>query len=99
MTTPVPERSSRPRDWIILAVILLFAIGIRFSVIDKPFIRDSEGLGAYYGTLARNYLRYDWTQTYGVPIQSIGQWPGVEQVVYGHHPPLVPVLIAATYAV
>jgi 4-amino-4-deoxy-L-arabinose transferase-like glycosyltransferase len=97
--TTTSELKLRRRDWIALAMILIGAAAVRLTVIDKPFLRDSEGLGAYYGVLARNYLRHNWTETWGVPIQSVGQWPGVEPTVYGHHPPLLPMLIAATYAV
>src|SRR5438552_17715452 len=81
-----------------LSMVMLVAIGTRCLTIDRPFHRDPEGCGCFYGTLARNYLRYGITRYFAVPIQSIGVTPG-EPVFYPNHPPLLPLLIASVYRV
>jgi len=81
-----------------LAAVLLFSICFRATYINRPFERDPEGCGSFYGLLARNYLRYPITLTKGVPVQSL--WAAdVDVVFYANHPPLLPLLIAGTYRI
>lgn len=78
-----------------LAVILLFALTVRLALIDRPFHRDEEGCGSFFGMLARNYWRYDARETLGLPVMSMGL---VERpTIYANHPPLVPLLIAGVF--
>ena len=77
--------------------MLLVALCTRFITIDRPFQRDPEGCGSFYGTLARNYFRYGVTKTFAVPIQNAGIMPDAP-VFYPNHPPLLPLLVAGTYA-
>ncbi|MGH7213191.1 MAG: ArnT family glycosyltransferase [Tepidisphaeraceae bacterium] len=87
-----------PAHLIGLAVILLYALGVRAVLLDQPFSRNAEGVGAFYGQLARNYLRHSFVETRGVPVQSVGTLPGARLTYYHHHPPLVPLVVAGSYA-
>lgn len=64
----------------------------------RPFHRDPEGCGAFYGTVARNYFRYGVFKTFAVPIQSIGVTREAP-VFYPNHPPLLPLLVAGVYRI
>ena len=91
--------SCRPRrlDILLLSGVLLYAVAIRGLLLNVPFSRNTEGVGCYYGLLARNYFRYDWRLTLGVPVQNVGQLAGTGPTFYANHPPGVPLLIAAVY--
>lgn len=95
---PLPGRTSTRRHWMALLAIVLFAAGFRGLLLDRPFSHNPEGVGCFYGQLARNYLRYPIRQTKGLPVMTIGRVEGVRPTFYAHHPPLVPLLIAGSYA-
>jgi 4-amino-4-deoxy-L-arabinose transferase-like glycosyltransferase len=82
----------------LLAALLIYAAAFRLLVIDRPFHNDTEGHGSFFGVLARNYVRFGWSQTHGIPVLSAGQGPDTPMVLYPDHPPLVPALIAPVYA-
>ena len=83
----------------ILALVLLYATGFRLVVLDRPFDYDAEGASAsQYGILARSYLRFDWTQTRGMPALTVGQHSSAPIVPYPDHPPFIPLIIAPFYA-
>ncbi len=82
--------------WLLLA-ILTCAGGFRLATLDRPFDYGDEATGAFYGIMARNYLRVPWTETHGMPIVSVGSRPGVRPVWYADHSPLVPLVIAPVY--
>ncbi|MGH7179297.1 MAG: ArnT family glycosyltransferase [Tepidisphaeraceae bacterium] len=84
-------------DSALLCALLVFALCMRVPTVARPFERDPEGCGSFYGILARNYFRYDWRTTLGVPVQSMGVTPA-RPVYYANHPPGVPLLIAGVYA-
>ncbi|MBC8107875.1 MAG: hypothetical protein H7Z14_14905 [Anaerolineae bacterium] len=97
------DKQTEPRPWLridvaMLALALFVALGTRSITIDRPFHRDPEGCGSFYGTLARNYFRYGVIKTFAVPIQNAGISPAAP-VFYPNHPPLLPLLVAGTYAV
>jgi hypothetical protein len=100
--TPSPSIDlSKPmqrRYLLLLALILLYSVGFRLLVLDRPFYYNAEATGCFYGVLARNYLQFDWTETHGMPILTVGHIPAVPLVFYRHHPPLVPLLIVPLYA-
>lgn len=102
MSTNPPSRTpDAPRAvsaWTILFFLtVLYAATIRGFLLDRPFVRDAEGVSAYYGMLARNYFRYDWSQTLGVPACSLGESPE-KPVLYANHPPLAFMDVAFAYA-
>ena len=87
------------RHGLVLALVLLYTAGFRLIVLDRPFDYDAEGASAsQYGILARNYLRFDWTDTRGMPVLTVGQHAAAPVVLYPDHPPLVPLFIAPFYA-
>ena len=87
------------RHALILALVLLYTAGFQLVVLDRPFGYDMEGASASeIGIWARNYLRFDWTQTRGMPVLTVGQLSTAPIVLHPDHPPLIPLLIAAFYA-
>ena len=87
------------RHGLILALVLLYTAGFRLVVLDRPFGYDAEGASAsQYGILARNYLRFDWTETRGMPVLTVGHHAIAPVVLYPDHPPLIPLLIVPFYA-
>ncbi len=94
-----PVRFGVSRHTLILALVLLYTAGFRLVVLDRPFGYDAEGASASeVGIWARNYLRFDWTQTRGIPILTVGQLSTAPIVFHPDHPPLVPLLVAPFYA-
>jgi 4-amino-4-deoxy-L-arabinose transferase-like glycosyltransferase len=77
----------------LLALLLLFTAIFRMIYLNHPFERNPEGCAAFYGLLARNYFRYDFPTTHGIPVMSMGLH--AEPIFYANHSPLTPLLIAA----
>jgi 4-amino-4-deoxy-L-arabinose transferase-like glycosyltransferase len=63
----------------------------------RPFDYDAEGSGSLNAVLARSYLRFDWSQTRGMPILSLDRDRAPAIVFYPDHPPLVPLVIVPFY--
>src|ERR1043165_4648771 len=80
-----------------LALILIYAGAVRIYLLNVPFHSTAEGVGSWYGIMARNYLRIPWLEHHGVPVQSIGHWPGTPLRFSPHPPPLMPLTIALSY--
>jgi len=86
------------RTRLLPAILLVYAISFRLVTLARPFQYDDEATGgAFYGLLARNYLRIPWGDTHGIPVLTVGRLPGVRLAFYPDHPPLVPLLIAPLY--
>jgi 4-amino-4-deoxy-L-arabinose transferase-like glycosyltransferase len=84
----------------LLLIVLAYAATFRLVVLDRPFHYDDEATGgAFYGIMARNYLRFPWTETHGMPVVTVGRLAGTPLVFYADHSPLVPLLIAPVYKV
>ncbi len=86
------------RNSLLLALVLIYAAGFRLAALNRPFAFDAEGSGCLNGVLARNYLRYNWSQTHGVPVLSSGPAGTTSIVFYPDHPPMLPLLIVPFYA-
>jgi hypothetical protein len=87
-----------PRSRYLLAIVLVYAGAFRLVTLNRPFHYDDEATGgAFYGIMARNYLRFPWTETHGMPVVTVGRLAGAPLVFYADHPPLVPLLIAPVY--
>ena len=81
-----------------LLVVLLYASVWRVATIDRPFDYDDEATGASNGVFARNYLVFGLSRTHGIPVLTVGDPPpGTPIAYYPSHPPLVPLLISASY--
>jgi hypothetical protein len=92
-----PLTALRPGRYLLL-IVLVYAASFRLKVLDRPFHYDDEATGgAFYGIMARNYLRLPWTETHGMPVVTVGHLPGTPLVFYADHSPLVPLLIAPVY--
>jgi Dolichyl-phosphate-mannose-protein mannosyltransferase len=86
------------RHLIGLLIILICATAFRVVTLDRPFDYDPEATGSSYGVFARNYLRFAWTETYGMPTLTVGRPPNAPITIYHNHPPIVPLLIFPFYA-
>src|SRR6266568_2281089 len=84
---------------VLLSLILLYTAAVRLSLLNLPFHSTAEGVGSWYGIMARNYLRIPWREHWGVPVQSMGHWPNTPLRFYSHHPPLMPLTIAFSYKI
>ena len=80
-----------------LSLILLWATAFRFATLDRPFHYDFEATGSFYGVLAHNYFRSGWTETFGMPVLTVGRPPNAAITFYHDHPPVVPLLIYPFY--
>jgi len=85
------------RRGLCLALIVVYAATFRLLTLNRPFDYDAEGSGSLNGVLARSYLRFDWSQSHGMPVLSIDPDRATSIVWYPDHPPLVPLLIALFY--
>src|SRR5258706_10647100 len=95
--SPPHTPMDRRLHYFLLALILLYTATVRIYLLNVPFHSTAEGVGSWYGIMARNYLRIPWSEHHGVPVQSIGQWPCTPLRFYSHHLPLMPLTIALSY--
>jgi|GEM_PF-1917720 len=97
-TLPGP-RSGRLWAIGLLVAILLSAVLMRLPLIDQPFHRNPEAMASYYGLMARNYVRHGLLDGWLLPVQSVGRSDIDPPRLYPNHPPLVPLTVAAVYAI
>jgi 4-amino-4-deoxy-L-arabinose transferase-like glycosyltransferase len=83
---------------LLLVLVFLYAAGFRLLTLDRPFQSDAESWGSFYGTLARNYLRFDWSKTHGLPVMNAGVRRDQPMIFYPDHSPVVSLLVAASYS-
>ena len=89
------SRAGVAAGWIAL---LLTVAGVRLAVIDRPFATNDEGTAAGIPLMtALNYHRYGIGAHRLAGVLNAGDVPVENRVLYAHHPPTVPVLIALTY--
>jgi hypothetical protein len=89
--------TSMKRDRLWLAVVLVYAAAFRLISLNRPFEFDAEGSGSLNAVLARSYLRFDLSQTHGMPVLSLDPARATPVVFYPDHPPLVPLAIVPFY--
>jgi len=78
-----------------LFVLLVAATLVRAALLGRPFVADDEGTACGpLLCLVRNYLRYGPLATGFGGVMNTGTVPADRWVIYAHHPPLVPLLIA-----
>ena len=80
-----------------LATVVVYAATFHLLTLNRPFDYDAEGSGSLNAVLARSYLRFDWSQSHGMPILSLDRNRAPSIVFYPDHPPFVPLLIAPFY--
>src|SRR5215204_5869611 len=97
-SAPVGQMQRR-LHYSLLALILLYTATVRLYLLNIPFHSTAEGVGSWYGIMARNYLRIPWQEHHGIPVQSMGHWPSTPLRFYSHHPPLMPLTIALSYKI
>jgi len=83
---------------VLVTLILVYAAAFRLITLNRPFHYDDEATGgAFYGILARNYLRIPWSESHGIPVLTVGRLSDAPLAFYPDHPPLVPLLISPLY--
>lgn len=85
-------------DFLAIFVILL-AVPLLFYQINKPFWGQFDWTGAWFGTIARNYLEIPMQKTKLAPITVAGTFNPVDWKFYNHYPITFPLLIAGSMAI
>lgn len=85
--------------FIISCLLFLIAIVITGQNLAKPFWGEHDWNGARYGNIARNYLRYSLVATKLGQVENSGRVSSSEFEYYTHYPPLLPLLITASYKI
>jgi 4-amino-4-deoxy-L-arabinose transferase-like glycosyltransferase len=89
---------SRPQRVVLLVLLGAIAIGLRCIGLTAPWGADNLGnSGAFFAIAARNYPRYGYLATGLVPVVT-AEGPPSPALYYTHHPPLVPLLVSAAFA-
>jgi len=74
------------------------ALGLRSIGITATWGADNFGTaGAFFSIAARNYVRYGYLATHLVPVVT-AEGPPSPPVYYVHHPPLLELLVSASFA-
>ncbi len=99
---PLPEGNDQlksDRQHVMLVVLLATAaIGLRCIGLTRVFGADNlGGAGALFAIIARNYLRYGYRASGLLPIVT-AEGPPSPAFFYTHHPPMVPLLVSASFA-
>lgn len=81
----------------LIAIITLAAIVLSFGI-NLPFAGQHDWNSVFFGTAARNHLRFGLIKTkLGVALNQ-GYFPGEPLGYYTHHPILMPLLLAASFS-
>jgi hypothetical protein len=79
-------------------VLGALALGMRCLGLTRPWGADNLGYsGAFCSIAAQNYFRYGYLATRLVPVAT-PEGPPSPAIFYPHHPPLVPLLVSASFA-
>src|SRR5262245_27450131 len=97
----------RARFRLSLLAIVLLSLALRAWDLNDPWEygvkRDGKELhqvnGGFYAVIAQNYLKFGLRSTALAPVLRGGAQQPDEYLYYLHHPPLVGLLIAASFAV
>jgi len=83
----------------LLVLLGALALGLRCIGLTAPWGADNLGTaGAFFSIAARNYPAYGYLATRLVPVVT-AEGPPSPAVYYANHPPLVPLLVSASFAV
>ncbi len=86
--------------WLSLLVLMSTATFARLAMINRPFAADSESTACGFAVpIARNYVRYGPVASRFAGVMNVDQVARDNWVIYAHHPPLVPLLVAAVQSV
>ncbi len=89
------NNTERGKDLFIIFIFILTA-GIMLSLfINSRFKNDHDGAGGcFWGTAARNYVRYGFIQTRLGLVENGGILTPSEYKYNTHHPQLTPIIIS-----
>jgi hypothetical protein len=89
---------SRPQRAALFVLLGALAVEVRCIGLTAVFGADNLGTAAaFFSIAARNYLRYGYLATGLVPVVT-AEGPPSPAIFYAHHPPLVPLLVSASFA-
>ena len=75
--------------WPLVAAVFLAALALRVPTFLEPWVGSHNAWGgAFYGNVARNFVRYGYLQTEFAPVVSTGLVDPSQFEVYYHHPVL-----------
>jgi hypothetical protein len=85
---------------LVLLAVLLLAVAVRAPMLSLRFDRNPEAMGAFCAIQARNFVEMGVWRSGFVPVQSVGISPVSSDPprLYPNHPPLAPLMVAASYA-
>ena len=81
----------------ILIVILSF--GVLSYGINLPYAGQHDWNSVVYGNIARNHLRYGISKTKLGMARNVGYFPQEPLRYFTHYPPLMPLLVAASFSI
>ncbi len=89
------------RSWRWLSLLVPAAYGSLLLCLEigEPWTGSYDANGALFSTVARNYRRYGLVATGGGQVVNSGQLEPGQFRFYMHHPPGLPVTMAASFAV
>lgn len=95
----VPDAWPRPRPFISIAIITLYAVGL-LRDLNQPWVGMQDWNGAFYSYTTRNLMRYPLAVSGGLPVVEIGPIPPppAETQRYATHPPGLPWLLAVSFS-
>ncbi|NQU10455.1 glycosyltransferase family 39 protein [bacterium] len=98
---PTERAGGASKLWVAgLVVVLLWLAWALSRDIHRPWINYADFNGAVWSQSAHNNLRAGWRTTWGVPTGfHFGPLPIPPRGYYTHHPPLLPWLVTAAFAV
>lgn len=80
-------------------LVIIFATLLIMPWINRPFTGHHDFTGAFDSLMVRNYLRYGLIQTKLGQVTSLGGVRPENFSYHTHHPPGVPLLVAAAYKI
>lgn len=87
------------RRWGVPLLLVAATLTALLPGLGKPFIGHHDWNGVQYGNMARNYLRYGLLQTKLGQIENAGVVSKADFAVNTHYPPVLPLLVAASFLV
>jgi len=80
-------------------LLLVIHIGFRTYAINKPFIGYHAFAGAFFSTIARNYVRYGYVRTKFAPALLCVSKSPIEFFYHLKHPPLLSLMVSVAFQI
>ncbi|MFO0981817.1 MAG: glycosyltransferase family 39 protein [Planctomycetota bacterium] len=82
-------------------MVVIVVLAATIARLDRtPFEDGLRGsCGAFFAVMAHNHVAHGLAATWGIPVLNPGAATRAQFVYYRHHPPLIPLLLAAVFRV